>query len=63
MFKKEYKWLDKLNLLLAKKCPICTDININNIDEPFVLDVASSDKNNGQVVGGVSNSAIDYLKF
>lgn len=63
MFKKESKWLDKLNLLLAKKCPICTDININNIDEPFVLDVAGADKANGQSLGGVSNSGIDYLRF
>lgn len=58
-FKKESKWLDKLNLLLAKKCPLCTDININNIDEPFVLDVAD----NAHVLGDAGNSSVDYLKF
>lgn len=59
MFKKEPKWLDKLNLLLAKKCPLCTDININNVDEPFVLDVVDD----AHVLGGVGNSSVDYLTF
>lgn len=64
IFKKGNNWLSDLNILLAKKCPICTDININNIDEPFVLDL-SDEKNiiNKPLNGGVSNSSIDYLKL
>lgn len=59
MYKKSSRWLDELNTLLGKKCPICTDININNIDEPFTLDLTVKQELNG----GVANSSIDYLQL
>ncbi|XBW36262.1 hypothetical protein QEN19_001854 [Hanseniaspora menglaensis] len=64
MYKKESKWLEQINNLLGKKCPICTDISINNIDEPFSLEVndskiASISSSNGSI----GNIVIDYLKL